>query len=90
MSPPDRLKVTWNGSSRLKHRGLFQRLDQRVHGDAGTEPAKRTRYVVMATVGNYVQLANVTPGKYAGRIIGDEMPVDGPSLGLSRIAVIAP
>ena len=34
----------------------------------------------MATVGNYVQLTNVTVGKYAGPIIADVMPVDGQSL----------
>ncbi len=59
---------------------------QRVRDDAGTELAKQTRDFVMATVGNYVQLTNVTVGKYAGPIIADAVPVDGRSPGPLWIA----
>ncbi len=43
----------------------------------------------MATVGDHVQLTNVTLGKCAGRIIADVLLADGQSLGPFWIAVIA-
>ncbi len=57
--------------------------------DAEKDLAKRARDFVMATVGDHVQLTNVTLGKYAGRIIADVALADGQSLGPFWIAVIA-
>ncbi len=48
--------------------------------DAEKELAKRARDYVRATVGDHVQLTNVTLGKYAGRIIADVALADGRSL----------
>ncbi len=61
----------------------------RGRSDAETELAKQARHFVMATVGDHVQLTNVTLGKYAGRIIADVLLADGQSLGPSWIAVIS-
>ncbi len=45
-----------------------------------TELAKRARDYVRATVGDHVQLTNITLGKYAGRIIADVALADGRQL----------
>ncbi len=57
--------------------------------DAETELAKQARDFVMATVGNHVQLTNVTLGKYAGRVIADVLLADGQSLGPCWSAMIS-
>ncbi len=50
--------------------------------EAETELAKRAREFVAATVGEYVELTNITLGKYAGRRIS------GVSIPLMRTAVL--
>ena len=54
--------------------------------DEETELAKRARDYVRATVGDHVQLTNVTFGKFAGRIIADVLLADGRSLAALLIA----
>ena len=58
-----------------------------IHGlcDAETELAKRARDYVRATVGDHVQLTNVTLGRYAGRMNADVMTIDG--LPLARLLI---
>ena len=75
-----RTAVRVNGIDTPEIRGLC---------DAEKELAKRARDYVMATVGDHVQLTNVTLGKYAGRIIADVLLADGQSLGPSWIALIS-
>jgi len=54
--------------------------------DAEKELAKRARDYVRATVGDHVQLTNITLGKYAGRVIADVLLADGRSLTALLIA----
>ncbi len=54
--------------------------------DAEKELAKRARDYVRATVGDHVELTNITLGKYAGRIIADVALADGRSLAALVIA----
>ena len=74
-----RTAVRVNGIDTPEIRGLC---------DAEKELAKQARDYVRATVGEHVQLTNITLGKYAGRIIADVAPVDGRSPGPSWIAAI--
>ncbi len=66
-----RTAVRVNGMDTPEIRGLC---------DAETELAKRARDYVRATVGDHVELTNITLGKYAGRIIADVALADGRSL----------
>ncbi len=66
-----RTAVRVNGIDTPEIRGLC---------DAETKLAKQARDFVVATVGDHVQLTNVTLGKYAGRIIADVALADGQSL----------
>ncbi len=72
-----RTAVRVNGIDTPEMRGLC---------DAETELAKRARDYVRATVGDHVQLTNITLGKYAGRIIADVALADGRSLAALVIA----
>ncbi len=66
-----RTAVRVNGIDTPEIRGLC---------DAEKELAKRARDYVRATVGDHVELTNITLGKYAGRIIADVALADGQSL----------
>jgi len=66
-----RTAVRINGIDTPEIRGLC---------DAEKELAKRARDYVRATVGDHVQLTNITLGKYAGRVIADVLLADGRSL----------
>jgi endonuclease YncB( thermonuclease family) len=66
-----RTAVRVNGIDTPEIRGLC---------DAEKELAKQARDYVRATVGEHVQLTNITLGKYAGRIIADVLLADGRSL----------
>ncbi len=66
-----RTAVRVNGVDTPEIRGLC---------DAEKELAKRARDFVRATVGDHVQLTNITLGKYAGRVIADVLLADGRSL----------
>ncbi len=66
-----RTAVRVNGIDTPEIRGLC---------DAETELANRARDFVVATVGDHVELTNITLGKYAGRIIADVALADGRSL----------
>jgi len=72
-----RTAVRVNGIDTPEIRGLC---------DAETELAKRARDFVRATVGDHVELTNITLGKYAGRIIADAALADGRSLAALVIA----
>ena len=48
--------------------------------DAEKELAKRARDYVRATVGDHVELTNITLGKYAGRVVADVALADGRQL----------
>ena len=72
-----RIAVRINGIDTPEIRGLC---------DAEKELAKRARDYVRATVGDHVQLTNVTMGKYAGRVIADVLLADGRSLAALLIA----
>ena len=66
-----RTAVRVNGIDTPEIRGLC---------DAETQLAKRARDFVRATVGDHVELTNITLGKYAGRVIADVLLADGRSL----------
>ena len=72
-----RTAVRVNGIDTPEIRGLC---------DAEKELAKRARDYVRATVGDHVQLTNITLGKYAGRVIADVLLADGRSLTAPLIA----
>ncbi len=72
-----RTAVRINGIDTPEIRGLC---------DAEKELAKRARDYVRATVGDHVQLTNITLGKYAGRVIADVLLADGRSLTALLIA----
>ena len=72
-----RTAVRVNGIDTPEIRGLC---------DAETELAKQARDYVRDTVGDHVELSNVTLGKYAGRVIADVLLADGWSLAALLIA----
>ncbi len=72
-----RTAVRVNGIDTPEIRGLCE---------AETELAEKARDYVRATVGDHVELTNITLGKYAGRIIADVALADGRSLAALLIA----